>query len=290
MKAIKNKIISLFLSCAIATLSCSSFNSFHVTAESDAAITYCKHRVGSSIRSYQKYDLSQDITDNTVSTYSIYGDVDHREPDNNNMAIVRLSVGGTGFIVDDHTIVTAAHCVISDEKRFSDDMTIDIVDSNNNVIKQVTPTAFHVPNDYRLGNSGNHDYAMIEVADDLSSYGCLSMGVVLDNYVYKAYSTTVKVSGFPQRANEAWGQRYVGEGRITSLTKDTLKYTVDTSGGDSGGPVYSEFKASYGTEYKIVIGIHDGATGKDGENKPNYATRITSNILQFYLNNPNKSY
>ncbi|MGN1403294.1 MAG: trypsin-like serine peptidase [Ruminococcus sp.] len=274
MKEIKNKIISVFLSCTIAVSNCLAFSSLSVNAETDAAITYCKHRVGSSIRSFQKYNLSQDITDNTVSTYTIYGDVDHREPDNDNMAIVRLSVGGTGFIVDDHTIVTAAHCVISNEKRFSDDMTIDIVDSNNNVIKQVTPTAFHVPNDYRLGNPGNHDYAMIEVADDLSSYGYLSMGVVLDNYVDKAYSTTVKVSGFPQRDNEDWGQRYAGEGRITSLTKDTLYYTVDTSGGDSGGPVYSEFEASYGTEYKIVIGIHDGATGEMGK---------TNLILQLVL-------
>ena len=55
---------------------------------------------------------------------------------------------GTGFIVDDHVIATAAHCVTTSSAtaKIVDSILIQTLDSNNNIVSTyVAPVKIHVP-------------------------------------------------------------------------------------------------------------------------------------------------
>ena len=67
--------------------------------------------------------------------------------------------------------------------------------------------------------------------------------------------------------------------RIDRVTPQRLYYDVDTSGGQSGAPVWLRLSAQ---EPPTVIGVHAyGFTGEDtGEDRANSATRITPQLVQ----------
>lgn len=63
------------------------------------------------------------------------------------------SVEGTGFIIDDHIIATAAHCVYNREtKQVIKDLTIDIcgelVAGKSVVLERIKAAEIHVPLDF----------------------------------------------------------------------------------------------------------------------------------------------
>lgn len=76
---------------------------------------------------------------------------------------------------------------------------------------------------------------------------------------------------------------YTGTGFIRQCDDSALYYDVDTYSGNSGSPVYvtSTFQ---GHTYYTVIGIEAFGTSKDIPY--NGSTRMTTNLLQFYKNNP----
>lgn len=198
--------------------------------------------------------------------------------------VVRINVsGGTGFIIDGHTIVTAAHCVYDKTNKIFLDLSISILNENNVVIDTIYPKYAHIPQQYATNCTASYDYALIYVEEDLSEYGVFSLGVARDGLINN--NTSVTVSGYPQydMNNDGiveWGQRYKSNGNITNITSSRIKYNADTSGGTSGGPVYIE-NTYYGVDYKTAIAIHTSAG--------NYGVRITSDILKFYNANPYKT-
>ena len=64
---------------------------------------------------YKAYNFSENKTfsytldENDFQVNQRAGLIDDRVPDKDT-SVVQLSIGGTGFIVDDHLIATAAHC------------------------------------------------------------------------------------------------------------------------------------------------------------------------------------
>ena len=208
-------------------------------------------------------------------------------------SVVRLSCGGTGFIVDEHTIATAAHCVYNNTFL---NITVDIVDTDNSVIDTITPTYIHVPSGFisppQDQSSTYYDYALISVEEDLYDYGMFHLAVARDNYI--ANSGSVVVSGFPQDypseySHAEWGIRFKASGTLNSSSSSNnyrLWYNADTSGGDSGGPVYVQEGVSANNtlyEYKSVIGIHTNGAGQGGSY--NSGIRVTDDILRFYYEN-----
>lgn len=269
-----------------------------VGADSQAVATtrtYMRHYYNSSNpASYTEYSLTVDPYDNTVSTNNnatprgIIGDNDMiRDYDT---AVVNLSIGGSGFIVSDHVIATAAHCVYNIETNSFIDNTIKIVDSNNN--RTFTPKYVDICKTYVDPDHRDYDYALLYVEEDLSEYGRLQLGVATDDYINK--HGEVIASGFPQEypANykgQPYGIRFKAKGRITGVTTMDILYNADTAGGDSGGPVYAEegFTTNSGEryDYKTVVAIHVATSGID-----NIGVRITPDILKFYMNNSNIEY
>ncbi len=268
--------------------------------------TYMRHDCSSSNpASYSEYTLTVNPYDNTVSganvtSYNlprIIGD-NEMEPDSES-AVVNLSIGGSGFIVSNHVIATAAHCVYNwDSKTFINN-TIRIVDSNNNekivsskyidVCKGYADSCAKI-NDY----DHDYDYALIYVEEDLSKFGTLKMGAVLDEYVDNHGEVTV--SGFPdtypsEYEGQPYGLRFKAKGKITKKydTNANIMYDADMAGGDSGGPVYVEEMFTLPTgeryEYKTVVAINVATSDID-----NFGVRITPDLLSFYKDNPNIQY
>ena len=273
------------------------------TLETIEERTYRKHNYSStSSTSYTSYQINKSTINSTTSGNATNSDCmpmsiidDNDMIRDTNTAVVRLTIGGTGFIVGDHIIATAAHCVYY--YGFVDN-TIEVVDENNNVIDSFHAESVHVPDNYFSSNSRikkEHDYALLYVPSvDLSEYGMFSLGVATDDYLNNT-SNQVVVSGFPQEYpngypevnDETYGLRFKASGNVKYNSDPyRLSYNADTAGGDSGGPVYVEegYMTNYNEqhewhEYKTVVGIHTNA-GNSG-------VRITPELLAFYNNNKN---
>ncbi len=289
-------------------------------ADSQAVATtrqYFRHNCSdTNKRSKTEYSLTVNPYDNTSSSttndepvpYSIIG-ADNRVNADDDTAIVKLvdpTTGNgiaSGFIVDDHVIATAVHCVYTGlEFR---DLSIRIIDENNNLIKTVSPKYIHVPKEAIYNTNsirGTHDYALLYVEEDLSEYGAFQLGVATDEYIDNHGS--VVVSGFPGDLPENYtGQsgdiRFKASGNfyrssVSPYNNYRCFYDADAVGGNSGGPVYVEEGFKVGDQwykYKTVVAIHSGGCASFSLNynyfDPEYnsGVTITPDILNFYYSN-----
>lgn len=268
-----------------------------------------------SFRNYTVYNCE----DKVASTYTLVADVDRytmpragTEDDrqlSDEIPVVELAVEGgsgygTGFIVDDHVIATAAHCVYSKgTSSFVSPIVVNIKNADSTkVLNTVTAKEVHVLSDYiRLTDSNEYskyDYALIYVGEDvkLSNYGMFTLGVPSDEFMTSG--SRVVASGFPGKVDgkDNSGLRYNAAGDIVSiqdyeqyllditgkhyvLRNHQIQYTAYVSEGDSGGPVY--IKQTFDdVDYYTAIGITTSGVA------PNfYGTRMTTNLLHFYYNN-----
>jgi V8-like Glu-specific endopeptidase len=217
---------------------------------------------------------------------------------------------GSGFVVDSHTIATAAHCVYkkrdNDPTSFQDAIysieKILVLNNLGNVQLEITGMYdVHVPNGYISKESPNHwgyDYAMITVSEDLTAYAKFNLGIMTDGMM--SDSEKVYCTGFPETVENPDGaeeivnnttylhQKFTGEGYIQADVANEMPerrfcHNADTFGGNSGGPVYVESVLGTNTYY-TVIGIH---TYGNRANEVNGGTQMTTNMLHFYKNNPN---
>lgn len=270
-----------------------------VGADSQAVATtrtYMRHYCNSSNpASYSEYTLTVDPYDNTasnnISAYNapgIIGDNDMiRDYDT---AVVNLSIGGSGFIVSDHVIATAAHCVYNTNTNCFINNTVKIVDSNNN--RTFTPKYVDMCKTYVDPEHRDYDYALLYVEEDLSEYGRLQLGVATDDYINK--HGEVIASGFPQTYPEnydgqPYGIRFKAKGKITGVTPMDILHDADATHGDSGGPIYVEEGFTINSDdhydYRTVVAINVATSGV-----MNYGLKITPDILKFYLSNSNIEY
>lgn len=203
---------------------------------------------------------------------------------------------GSGFIIGDHEIMTAAHCVTTTlpneygmyMEAPNINITIPTANPSNGTDISLTPEFMTVPNDYFDSVPGN-DYAIIKVKEDLSVYGQVFLGLGTDETVN---DTPVHALGY-NYINGAPVMK-ISNGYINNNGNDLgdVLYRCSSTiyGGTSGGPLYSQcrFGVSGSTDsekkvqtYKTVTGI---VVGNYDDNKT-IATRITPEILQFAYNN-----
>lgn len=238
---------------------------------------------------------------NDSATYSFIPPVDSRV-EYANSGVVKLSCGGTGFVVGDHTIATAAHCVYERKidgvnERFLTNIDIDLYDDERNYVDTISAKEAHIPELYTTcayTQRHSYDYALITVSEDLSDYEHFRLGELLDTADTAA--VPMSICGFPSNLYNDNGELtvntdgnlYIGNGVIQSFSTYRVDYTADASGGNSGGPAFVTTTYQTGTdepiEVKTVFAIHTaGATYNGG-------VRITSELMQFYLNNPFNTY
>ena len=246
---------------------------------------------------------TREIVDGFDSRYAAYGE--------ENDGIVKLIINGgglgTGFIVGDHEIATAAHCVYqrnsANNGYWFSSMVINTYDSNglpNDTT--LTPVEAHIPKKYKTVSDGvsfgdyneaPYDYAVITVEEDLSNHVQFSLSA-LYNVKDNKYSTIpLYVTGCPaQIHNESNAnfRLYSDEGRVVNdFNSRVLHYNVDTKGGQSGSPVYTitrNVKNGVVSYIYTALAVHRGVTPYNSEyNNSNCGALMTKYQLQFYLNN-----
>lgn len=255
------------------------------------------------------------------------GGFDTRYEDNELTGVVKIIVDGwcgTGFVVDTHTIATAAHCVFDkyDDGTFQNTgrelERILILDKNGNVQTEIPLTGIyqvHVPNAYISYSEDQHrsyDYALITVSEELDSDICLNLGIMTDGRIGLEDENGdgeeyVYCTGFPEMKYESLyndgvdrHEKLTDKGYICSDAdlwdpERRFCHNIDTSVGNSGGPVYIKtIDKSNSTEtetkyYYTVIGIHIGEENIDEDEDPdiNCGVQMTTDLLHFYKNNPN---
>lgn len=246
------------------------------------------------------YTLSSASVLSATAECSVIG-TDTREVDFSKSGVVRIislcnggRLLGTGFIVDAHTIATVAHGVYSKVygTTTNSGVTIPEITIYNTDRTQAMcikdAKEVHIPTKYITTSAEDYnpyDYALIKVDEDLSAYANFNMGFMNDNFIVKG--TTVSITGFPIEVDNTIGMgvtKYTGNGYVRECSSTEIYVDVDASAGNSGSPIYvtSTYK---GKTYYTVIGIY--AYGILDNSKYNGGTRINSNLLHFYKNNPN---
>ncbi|MDE5884380.1 MAG: trypsin-like peptidase domain-containing protein [Oscillospiraceae bacterium] len=268
--------------------------------------------------------------ENSISTYTVFGDDDRKYMTNQSefTGIVNIELGtqdapkvykgtarSTGFIVGDHQIATAAHCVYNQyagefqygyyflNNPYGGNNIYLYDEDGNRTGEKITPVEVHIPEEYYSkvsevgsGNLPYCDYALITVKEDLSKYTHFSLGLTKDPYAPAFSNADIYISGIPDYAasqdNSTAKKIAKGVGKIYTgeeNNRDTvLYYNTDETNGNSGSPVYTITKYKVGnTEYcdYTAIGIVKG-----GNYTRNRGTRVIPLIQKFYQNNPNFSY
>lgn len=264
-----------------------------------------------SSRSYIKHSYtynqnsSYTLTPNVANFNAIHADptprnligIDDRHPSLGveNTGIVNLGGWGTGFIIDDHTIATAAHCVFNrSTHQFISTPTIHPYNSNGtlNTSLAFTPKEAHIPIMFDISfeeDCSKYDYALITVSDDLSNYMHFSLGTTY-NLSSTNYSTIPLYLLGPRMVGSGTSSYdlYYSQGNIISGTNTTstslIYYNLDSLPGESGAPVYTITRANIDNQiyyYYTAIAIH---TCNDGKNPSewNAGNRITKYQLQFF--------
>lgn len=242
-------------------------------------------------RSYMKYN----VANNTVSGYTLnnldtltnqmtdtYGmERSSIEIPDDNISVIKVG-RGSGFVIGDHLIATAAHCMYrpkeSNYKATGGFVVGATAYDSNGTAHQLTVTSIHITKDYYLQKNDtvllNHDYALVTVEEDLSQYGSMQLGMVTDEFIQDG--NNLSISGFPFD----YGDRRYTTGPVTIEGLYRLKCTVDGLSGKSGGPIY--YTENDGSKVVVAIQTH-GGKGTNTAAGP----RISSTLLQFYYNNDN---
>lgn len=273
-----------------------------------------------STRSYIKYTCDTGTTTSYTlsnSTASSNADFDYPvatvsdEIDNENTNVVHLSCGGSGFVIGEHLIATAAHCVYNkSDNDFLSNITVNIYNEQaeakpENLIASFEAEAYHIPSLY-LNGSGtyshhyNYDYALIYVGTD-------SQGKDLLDYVSpwqfaipslefsEAETGQLTTSGFTfYNIDNNDGDEYArfySTGAVSDFIKvtGTTRYSPNlriaskalNKGGKSGGPMF--YTSTYNNSVnKSVAGI----TVSLYEYSYTWGTKINLTLLRFYKQNP----
>lgn len=214
--------------------------------------------------------------------------------DYSNTGVVRVG-NGSGFIVDDHLVITAAHCVCggtsSNPTAFAD-LEVTVYNDDETVSKKYTIDSIHVPQEYYGSDKDSYDYALIHIDDHydniptrtFSQYEPYQIGYITNKFIDD--ERTIITSGYTTIPNSSQeNNRYYSVGNVDSKSTN-LRYHAQAGSnyGDSGGLAYYESK--YNNEIiKSAIGNITG--GGDGAGYMAWGVRITPTIARFIFNNEN---
>lgn len=268
-----------------------AYTSTNESVPTQSTVSYSKHNASTGAKVGNNYELSPVSSITDMSPRAIIGS-DTRQIDYSKSGVVELTMNfvglsgnyvATGFVVDEHTILTAAHCVY-DTKENAPSCNLSYTLYNSDGTPQATYNAeyYHLPQAYvgLSDYSPTIDYALITVSQDLTDYMCFDLGLAREKI--KNTDPTIYVTGFTGGASSSdlYGEMVTGTGVLASdeTSSSCLYYNTDTYNRQSGSPAY--VMNSDGS--MTVIGVHSG-----GHNSySNVAKRIDSNLLHFIYNNP----
>ena len=222
---------------------------------------------------------------------------------NTNVVKLEMSDGsaGSGFVIDEHTIATAAHCVYG--SNFVSGVTVNIYNQNaeaipSNLIASFEADSYHVPDlfiESPVLTKDNYDYALIHVANDLSGNNLLDyvspweFGIASTEFS-EDETGVITSSGFTVHGT---CKRYYSTGNVVDFSvlpneeHNNPNLRIASFGasypGKSGGAIY--YDSSYqSASYRSIVGI---VVSSNGSTIGTWGTRFNPTLIRFYKQNTN---
>ncbi len=275
-------------------------NSFTPDAASYATTgrTYKRYsyKEGKYLSNYTLTPNNMSIDADTTQTRELINNDDNRTVAHGaeNAAIVAIGTVGTGFIVGDHTIATAASCVY-EGGQIKKDLFVYRHDTTGNIVGiPMSISEIHVPASYSTKGS-QYDYALITVDQDLSNLPHFDIGNAYSFTASEAGSIPLHVTGQPYWTGDALdddnptGVLYTHNGSVHDNSNGSMFFfNMDATNGQEGAPVYTITREAYNGEFYYTYTALSLYT--DTGNGYNRGPRMTKHHLMFYGNNPYVSY
>ncbi|MCD5140497.1 MULTISPECIES: serine protease [Mammaliicoccus] len=183
----------------------------------------------------------------------------------------RRYYSGTGFMLDDYAVLTAAHVITSKNKEEEIKNILVHAGYKNDTAIYGTAKVIktYVLSEWVKSPNIYYDMTLLILDKPLGSVtGKLKLNdkVKLDDYI--------STSGYPGEENKniKIGYQYYSSGKIVKVTNNNIFYDLDTEGGQSGSPIFNENKE--------VIAIHTNGFDKRNSYKFNLGLRLTSNNIE----------
>lgn len=279
------------------TPDCDEAQNIYYIKSSEESSRISKSNIAYSTPAYKPASIqaenSNSLYSGNLGTYNIIGDDDGRTPVSNtttypNSSIMYLQITapsgstyrGTAFMVNATQALTAGHNLYNPSKYGGDGVADKVVvypgrnGLNNYPFGSYTASKWTIPGEYINNQSSSVDYCYDWAVIDFSSNVGNVVGYLSVQYVDAEYATsnTITVRGYPRYYNNGTTNQYIMYTMSGNILKDTgssLRYTIDTSGGNSGSPVM------LGSSYN-VIGIHS-----EGRTNYNIAYKIGATCFAF---------
>jgi len=201
---------------------------------------------------------------------------------------------GTGWFAGDRTVITAAHCLYTRGEGPRRASQVRVIPGRNGAIAPygyVVATKFAWNPDWESSatdiDAAAYDYGAIFIDPEVKVDGA-PFGERIGYFGLHAYGSDneqllnmaiVNNAGYPHEASKPYGTLWFNAGRVhlnKSVTGDPrfLEYMVDTTGGESGSPV---FLLDVNSNQRYVVAIH--TTG----NFINRGVRVTTDVYKMLL-------
>ena len=185
-------------------------------------------------------------------------------------------VVGTGWFIGSRTVMTAAHCLHSQELGWAQSIeVIPGMDEARRPYGSQFGASFRATLGWTRDAKPEYDYGAIILPDDTlgDRVGWFGFIAPPDNELQGLLANN---SGYP--GDKPSGTQWFNAGGITKVEERKIYYMLDTMGGQSGSPVWRKLN---GERHAIGIHAYGGC--------PNSAARITTEVFENMLswrNNP----
>ncbi|MBE6049751.1 MAG: trypsin-like serine protease [Clostridium sp.] len=174
---------------------------------------------------------------------------------------------GTAWMYSKNMAITAGHCVYSAaDGGWPKSITV-IPGANGNKAPfgSVQAKALHCPSGFTANGNSNYDFGIIELNSNIGE----KTGYFGAEWIKSSSKgSDVTVTGYPgEKSKTLWTMT----GPIDTVTTNRYLYKVDTTGGQSGCPVYRKSGSNY-----RAVSIHT-----TGSSTQNGSTRITKSIFDY---------
>ncbi len=188
---------------------------------------------------------------------------------------------GTAWFAGPRTLVTAGHCVFDRSQMGGWATKITVTPGRDGDEKPFEPfeaTRFSTVDQWEQSQNPDFDIAAIHLDEPHGGeLGWFAVGALTDA---ELQDHLVNVSGYPFEPGGGT-QQWWARNRVRAVTPRRVFYDVDTTGGQSGGPVYV-LEGDGADAAPLVVGIHAYGTGGTPGSMHllvNSAPRITPEVV-----------